>query len=139
MSHLYEDLRQHPPAVALAGIFQGAISQAPATIHHPVSVVIRQFNNKGLSSTPITANSTGLIPFQYTGARWQARDTHTLPAVGDPCIVILDDFGEAWVPVWWPATKTPPTVTGSRSGGTALTNLLTELATLGLITDGTTT
>jgi hypothetical protein len=35
-----------------------------------------------------------------------------------------------------PATK--PTVTGSRTDGTALTSLLTALAALGLITDSTT-
>lgn len=36
-----------------------------------------------------------------------------------------------------PLPQTPINVTGDRSDGTALTNLLTALATLGLITDST--
>jgi hypothetical protein len=36
------------------------------------------------------------------------------------------------------SVSAPPTVTGSRDGNAALGSLLTELASLGLITDGTT-
>lgn len=43
--------------------------------------------------------------------------------------------GDTWTP---DASSTPPTVTGSRSDGSALLSLLTILDNLGIIVDGTT-
>lgn len=39
---------------------------------------------------------------RITGCRWQSRDTVSLPARGDACLVIFDNNKEAWVVTWWP-------------------------------------
>lgn len=33
---------------------------------------------------------------------WQARDSVTLPARGDRCVVVFDNRGQIWVLAWWP-------------------------------------
>jgi hypothetical protein len=36
-------------------------------------------------------------------ALWQPRAHQDLPSEDDRCLVVFDDDGEAWVPVWWPS------------------------------------
>lgn len=101
MSHLFEDVvREHPQTVAIAGLFQGVISKAPATLGAPVSVILRQFVSGGLNAN---APTTGSLPQQeLTGCRWQSRDATSLPAKGMVCLVAIDDYNEPWVIAWWP-------------------------------------
>jgi hypothetical protein len=64
---------------------------------------------------------------------WIAR---SLPQAGDD-VTLITDFQRTIRAVVWNAT-TAPTVSGSRSGGTALASLLTQLSDLGLIVNSTT-
>lgn len=47
--------------------------------------------------------------------RYEARGM-ALPAAGDECLVLEDERGEPWVPVWWPATPTPGAGSVSEAG-----------------------
>lgn len=70
-------------------------------------------------------------------------DTPTVLATGAAAVIgattLLGDFRQAGAKAGFFGTTpiTKPTVTGNRSGGTALTNLLIELDRLGIITDST--
>lgn len=39
---------------------------------------------------------------QWGPARWQARDSVSLPRKGDSCLVAFDNRREPWVIAWWP-------------------------------------
>lgn len=61
------------------------------------------------------------------------------PTIGDR-VLVTDLDGDPRTPaVLTPLSITPPTITGSRGGNAALTNLLTALAAAGLIVNHTTT
>lgn len=34
--------------------------------------------------------------------RWQSRDAISLPAKGNPCLVMFDNRRDPWIVVWWP-------------------------------------
>jgi len=42
-------------------------------------------------------------PFKHGPLKWQSRDSTSLPAVGDACVVLELDTGEYWVIAWWPS------------------------------------
>lgn len=33
---------------------------------------------------------------------WQSRDATSLPAKGDPCLVVFDNRRQPWIVAWWP-------------------------------------
>jgi len=39
---------------------------------------------------------------QWGPCMWQSRDDVSLPAKGDPCLVIFDNRRNPWVVAWWP-------------------------------------
>lgn len=70
--------------------------------------------------------------------QWMPRGV-LAPDVGDEGIMIIDENGQPWLVGWEPAAgSTPPSVTGSRGGNAAVTDLLTKLDDQGIITDNTT-
>ena len=62
----------------------GRIARAPASNSDSLIVV-----TPGLSLA---------FPFEVIAGRWETGVT--LPAVGAECLVVLDDNGDAWVPLW---------------------------------------
>jgi hypothetical protein len=69
----------------------GVVSKAPAGLGQSFEVVIQDFAD--------------LIPYEID--RWAARGI-TMPSVGDDVLVLRDETGEPWVPVWWPAGGDEP-------------------------------
>jgi hypothetical protein len=47
--------------------------------------------------TPIGYSTA--TPYEVRPSNWLARGS-TLPAVGALCVVIFDNLGDAWVPMW---------------------------------------
>jgi hypothetical protein len=41
------------------------------------------------------------FPGQPHQAAWAPRDGGGFPAAEDECVVLIDDGGDAWVPLWW--------------------------------------
>jgi len=112
MSHLFDEIRQHPLQVGLGGPMQAVVSTAPADESSPLGVMLQQFaqsptTHNGKPATIAQLLTAGAPEFQ--GCAWAPRYTITgstvtvrLPSVGDPCLVVLDDYGQAWVVGWWP-------------------------------------
>lgn len=109
MSHLYEEVQKSPKGVTIGGPLAGAISKAPAEISDLAAVVLRQVVNRDTGET-IAAVLAGGAP-EFQGCRWEPRVTLdaitgdaqiALPAVGDQCLVMFDDYGDLWIVSWWP-------------------------------------
>lgn len=64
----------------------GEIASTPTSQTQRVFVVIPDFS-------PI---------LRWGPCRWQARDDVSMPAKGDPCLVLFDNRREPWVVAWWP-------------------------------------
>lgn len=71
---------------------RGQVAQAPASEASPMSVTI----------TSVTRQFGVTIP----AGNWTPRGK-TLPAVGAECLVVFDDVGDAFVPVWAGITTLP--------------------------------
>lgn len=71
---------------------RGRVSKAPVGIDQPLEVTL--------------INLSGSIPYEVPGTNWNARGS-TIPAKGDVCIVVFDDDGDAWMPVWEGVTSAP--------------------------------
>lgn len=76
----------------------GFVSKAPTGLGEPFTVTVPDFDQNHV----------------YQVRRWEARGT-TLPAVGDECLVLVDDREEPWVPAWWPAAGDDPAGGGGGS------------------------
>lgn len=76
------------PAIQLEGSYSGRIATAPADLDERVFVIVPAFSDD----------------YRFGPCRWQARDTISLPAVGDWCLVVFDENQEPSVPLWWPYT-----------------------------------
>jgi hypothetical protein len=72
-----------PAAVAR----RGKVRKAPATAASPLTVTLVNFSQKYSYTVP--------------AGQWMPRGS-TLPIVGDACLVVFDDDGDAWVPAWNP-------------------------------------
>lgn len=64
-------------------VMRGRVVTAPTDAADTMAVVLPNFS---------TAH-----PFEVPGSQWAAGPS--LPAQGDVCIVLLDDYGDAWVPM----------------------------------------
>lgn len=62
--------------------YRGRVAKVGATVDDPISVVLPNFSNHA--------------PFEVPANQWNGS---AVPAVGAKCLVILDDEGDAWVPV----------------------------------------
>lgn len=71
----------------------GFVTRAPAAIDEPMEVNVPDFSGDHFVQV----------------RRWDPRGV-TLPALEDEVLVVKDDHGEAWVPVWWPAGGDVPTL-----------------------------
>jgi hypothetical protein len=83
MSQLFED-RAAPPA--LSYVWRGMVAQAPVDFADRISVIIPDMNKD----------------LVFPDVRWQTRDSISLPARGDACLVLFDNDHEPWVVAWWP-------------------------------------
>jgi hypothetical protein len=83
MSDLSDFLPSDPPGPLAV---RAVVTKAPASITASMEVVLTNY-------------SAG-HPFEVPGGQWMGRTT--LPSVGNRCLVIFDDAGDAWVPVWSP-------------------------------------
>lgn len=94
----------------------GRITRAPDALGAPFEAVVPSYEGD----------------LAYSIERWQSRGL-TLPAAGDEVLVVVDERGEPWVPVWWPSGgDLPPTdgdavhdgdAAGGQVGGTFPDNL----------------
>ena len=80
----------------------GYVSTPPAELGSPFEVTVPDFDENQIHAFQIR--------------RWQSR-AKTIPAIGDECLVILDDEGEPWVSAWWPAAGDAPIEGGGGKGG----------------------
>lgn len=78
-----------PPPAELRGAvpqgYQGKFRTAPASVDDPAQVTIDEYG-----------------PAPFDAVAWMPRGA-TLPQAGDPCLVALDNEGDAWVVAWRPA------------------------------------
>jgi hypothetical protein len=63
----------------------GSVYQAPSDKQHGVLVVVASLGQ------------LGPMP-------WGPERGTTLPAAGDPCIIVFPSNGSPWVTNWWPAS-----------------------------------
>lgn len=83
MSYLFED---RPVTSLLANIWRGVISSAPVDFADRVTIQIPEMTDT----------------LVFPDLRWMSRDSTTLPAPGDSCLVLFDNDREPWVIAWWP-------------------------------------
>jgi len=86
------------PAVAA----RGRVSTAPASVADGLEVALIGY--------------TSSFPYEVPAGNWDSRGA-TLPIVGSLCLVVFDNEGDAWVPVW-EGVDTPDTSGGSTGGRT---------------------
>lgn len=71
---------------------RGRVSKAPSAVDQPLEVILINFSSS--------------YSYEVPGGNWTARGS-TLPAKGNGCVVVFDDDGDAWVPVWEGVTAFP--------------------------------
>lgn len=64
----------------------GIIAKAPVDFTALVPVILPDFDPT----------------LQWGPCPWQSRDAVSLPAAGDPCLVVFDNQRRPWVITWWP-------------------------------------
>lgn len=70
----------------------------PSVVSAVIARDVTDFNQKAFVVFPDLDPSVHIGP-----CKWQARDSVSLPASGDTCVVLLDNHSEPWIPCWWPA------------------------------------
>lgn len=66
--------------------WHGVISKAPTDFSDPVMVILPDWDEH----------------LQWGPCLWQSRDDVSLPAVGDVCLVVVNNRRMAWVVAWTP-------------------------------------
>lgn len=89
-----------PEAPPLEPPQHGIVKTAPAAMGEPFTVSVPDFSGEHVVEI----------------ARWATRG-NLLPAVGDEVVVLKDERGEAWVPVWWPAAGDVPNASVATTKG----------------------
>jgi hypothetical protein len=74
------------PADAKAGGWFGIIARDVTNLDERAWFILPEFD----------------IDIQWGPARWQARDTVSLPVRGNACLVVFDNRHNPWVVCWWP-------------------------------------
>jgi len=80
---------------------RGRVSRAPSDLSDSLEVVLTQFSSEWAWTVP--------------PSNWADRGT-TLPAVGAICVVVFDDRGDPWIPVW-EGTVSSTALPGGPAGG----------------------
>jgi hypothetical protein len=75
------DYTQTPSSIETSA-YRGRVTKVGATVDDPIEIVIPNFSASAKYEVP--------------AAQWSGS---VVPAVGAVCLVILDDEGDAWVPV----------------------------------------
>lgn len=87
MSRINDLLKhQRGQGAQVRAFWRGVVASNPSDLSDRLSVVVPEFDPQ----------------FKWEGCRWQSRDDHSLPASGDPCVLVLDNRNEPWVIAWWP-------------------------------------
>lgn len=68
-----------------SGVHRGEVVRTPSEETDRLSVVV--------------AGYSASHPHQ---AAWEPRNGDEFPSPKDECVVLIDDGGDAWVPLWWP-------------------------------------
>jgi hypothetical protein len=69
---------------------RGTVVEGPANVASPMRVSIKRLASD--------------IEYEVPATNWMPRGA-LVPTVGDIALVVLDDFGDAWVPAWGPLPK----------------------------------
>lgn len=64
---------------------RGRVVKGPDALDSPLTVVVQNFS--------------GSYEYEIPSLNWSPRGA-TLPEIGDECLVVFDDEGDAWVPTW---------------------------------------
>jgi len=84
-----------------AQIWRGVVAKAPLNYTARIGVILPDMN-------------PDLV---FDNARWQARDSQSLPKVNDSVLCVFDNRRELWVIGWFPGYKTPGITTSLYSDG----------------------
>lgn len=87
MSTYYDDINKPlPTPVQQNEVWRGVISRDVAEISDVAWVIFPLF----------------AADLEWGPCRWQSRDATSLPAKGDHCLTVMDDYRELWIIAWWP-------------------------------------
>lgn len=67
-------------------VWYGVVASAATDLSDRIAVVVPDFHPD----------------FRWENCFWQSRDSVSLPARGDRCLVVLDNRQQPWVLAWWP-------------------------------------
>lgn len=74
-----------PERFSRPSVARGRVVKAPSGVDATMTVVL--------------INYSAIHDYEVPGSQWTAQP-NDLPMVGDRCVVLFDDDGDAWVPTW---------------------------------------
>lgn len=81
-----DDLKPRRRISPNTGAWHGQVLRGATDLEDPLYVIIPAFSKS----------------LRFGPCRWQSRDALSMPAKGDECLVIFDNYRIPWVVAWWP-------------------------------------